>query len=88
MDTLKNQLRAIYIQALQLPIDPADIKDKKLVATLGIDSIAMMEIIVRVENAFHIAIEDADASPELVDSLDAFATYITSKQQNPRTPEA
>ena len=82
MDTTKDQLRAIVARALQLQIDPSDLPDDKLVATLGIDSIGMLEIIVRVENVFRITVEDADMSPDLIDSLDTLAVYITNKKKN------
>lgn len=82
MDEIKTRLRAIIVEALQLQIDPKAVKDTNLVATLGIDSIGTLEIIVRVENAFRITVEDADVSPALVDSLDTLAAYVTSKQKD------
>ena len=40
------------------------------------------EILTRIENTFHIIVDDADVSPTLVDSLDTLAAYITAKQSN------
>jgi acyl carrier protein len=82
VDETKTQLRALIVKALQLQIDPTEVKDTDLVATLGIDSIGVLEIIVRVENAFRITIDDADASLALVDSLDTLAAYVISKQKD------
>jgi acyl carrier protein len=39
-----------------------------------------MEIITRVENTFHITIEEEDVSLTLVDSLDTFANYVQAKR--------
>lgn len=88
MDDIKTQLRTLFVQALHLQIDPTEVKDTNLVATLGIDSIGMLEILVRVENAFRITIDDADMSPALVDSLEALAAYITDRQADRRGPGA
>jgi acyl carrier protein len=82
VDETKTQLRALIVKALQLQIDSTEVKDTDLVATLGIDSIGVLEIIVRVENAFRITIDDADASLALVDSLDTLAAYVISKQKD------
>ena len=62
----------------------SQIGEKNLVAQLGIDSIGLMEILTRVENRFHITIEEEDVSSTLVDSLDTFAKYVHAK----RTREA
>ena len=86
MDDIKTQLRTLFVQALHLQIDPTEVKDTNLVATLGIDSIGMLEILVRVENAFRITIDDADMSPALVDSLEALAGYITDRQADRQGP--
>jgi acyl carrier protein len=88
MDETKTRLRALIVKALQLQIDPTDVKDTNLVTSLGIDSIGALEIIVQVENAFRISIDDADASPALVDSLDTLAAYIISKQKDRQGPGA
>jgi acyl carrier protein len=80
MQEIKTALREVFITALRLDINPADIGKADLIAQLGIDSIVLMEIITQVENRFGIIIEDEDVSPALVDSLDTFAAYIAKKQ--------
>lgn len=81
MEDIKNKLREIFVQALRLSIPPSEIGDKNLVATLGIDSINSLEILIWVEDDFKIKIEDEDLSPQLIDSLDILAAYIVERRQ-------
>lgn len=80
MQEIKTALREVFVEALRLDLNPAHIGEADLIAQLGIDSIVLMEILTQVENRFEIIIEDEDVSPALVDSLDAFASYIAKKQ--------
>jgi acyl carrier protein len=76
MEPMKEQLRSIFVKALRLAPEKANIGDSNLVRTLGIDSISTMEILIWVEDEFGIVIEDQDLSPKLVDSLDVLAAYV------------
>ena len=80
MEEIKAALREILVETLRLPIDPIHVGESDLVAQLGIDSIGLMEIITRVENRFHITVEEEDISPTLVNSLDTFAVYVKKKK--------
>ena len=82
MEDIKSGLRELFVATLHLPISPAEVGDTNLVANLGIDSIGVMELLTRVENQFNILIDDADVSPDLVDSLNTLADYITQKKSN------
>lgn len=82
MEDIKAALREIFVETLRLPIDPIQVGESDLVSRLGIDSIGLMEILTRVENRFHITIEEEDLSPALVDSLDAFAGYVKKRQDS------
>jgi acyl carrier protein len=79
MEEIKAALREIFVETLRLPIDPSQVGESDLVAHLGIDSIGLMEIITRVENRFHITVEEEDISPTLVNSLDTFSAYVKKK---------
>ena len=80
MEEIKAALREILVETLRLPIDPIHVGESDLVAQLGIDSIGLMEIITRVENRFHITVEEEDIVPMLVNSLDTFAVYVKKKK--------
>lgn len=80
MNTIKSALRTLFVAVLHLDIPPSEVGELNLIATLGIDSLAAMEIITRVENQFNIRIDDTDVSPVLVDSLATLEAYIVKKQ--------
>ena len=81
MEEIKAALREILVETLRLPIDPEQVGESDLVAQLGIDSIGLMEIITRVEQRFHIAVEEEDIPSTLVNSLDTFAAYVKKKKE-------
>jgi acyl carrier protein len=82
MEHIKSGLRELFVDTLRLPIAPAEMAETNLIADLGIDSIGAMELLTRVENRFHILIDDADVSPALVDSLDTLSNYIAQKKSD------
>jgi acyl carrier protein len=82
METIKSSLRDLFVDTLRLPISPAEMAETNLIADLGIDSIGAMELLTRVENHFHILIDDADVPLSLVDSLDTLADYIARKKSD------
>ena len=80
MQDIKHTLREIFVQTLRLQADPAQLQETDLIAQLGLDSIAALEIITQVEHRFQITIDDDDISPTLVDSLDTLSAYIAKKR--------
>lgn len=80
MQDIKTTLRDLLVSTLRLQIAPSDIGETGLIAQLGIDSLGTLEILTRIENTFHIIVDDTDVSPALVDSLDTLAAYIAAKQ--------
>jgi len=79
MTDIKEQLRTIYVEALRINRPPESIPGENLTATLGLDSINSLEVLIFVENHFKIQIDDEDLSVTLVDSLDGLADYIEKK---------
>jgi acyl carrier protein len=82
MEHIKSDLRALFVDTLRLTISPDDMGETNLVAELGIDSISAMELLTRVENKFHIVVDDADVSPALVNSLNTLSDYIAQKKSD------
>lgn len=79
MTDIKSQLRSIIVQVLHLNQAPESIPESSLTATLGLDSINSLELLIWVENHFKICIDDEDLSVALVDSLDVLASYVAKK---------
>lgn len=56
---------------------PAD--DESLIAAGIIDSTGVLELVAFIEDSFGITVEDAEITPENLDSIDAIALYIQQK---------
>ncbi|MGE5632571.1 MAG: acyl carrier protein [Caulobacteraceae bacterium] len=52
-----------------------------LIETLGINSIASIEIIVRLENKLDIEFDDENLSPEIMESVSSLADHIEELQK-------
>jgi acyl carrier protein len=74
--TVIQQLRQIYIQALRLHVKPEDLPDNDLLAALHIDSVMVLEILISVETAFSLEIDNASLSLNVLNSFEAFADYL------------
>jgi len=80
--TIIQQLRQIYIQALRLHVKPEDLPDNDLLAALHIDSVMVLEILISVETAFGIEIDNASLSVNILNSFEAFADYLQTVHAN------
>jgi acyl carrier protein len=54
--------------------------DEDLLASDQLDSQGMMELVAFIEESFAIEVGDEDLTPENFKSVDAIASYVTSKQ--------
>jgi acyl carrier protein len=80
-EDLKRRLKVLLIEGLKLEDKrPEDIDDRApiFVEGLGLDSIDALELVVLVEEHFHVTIPDEDVGKEAFASLDALATFILS----------
>lgn len=84
MSQTKEKLKSVLIKALRLECGPEAIPESNVAEQLGIDSIKSLEFLVWVENEFGIAIDDADLSVQLIDSLDTLASYVETKAAAPQ----
>jgi acyl carrier protein len=78
---IKDRLRKLLVDSLELGRDPATVPDRNLVAELGLDSINTIEFLIWVESEFQLEIADEDLSVELIDDLDRLAGYVEARQQ-------
>lgn len=72
-------LKEIIIESLELQKTKEEIEGSDLINELNINSIDALEILVRVENKYDIAIPDEDLSVALIRSLEDFANYIIAR---------
>ncbi len=81
MDTLKNQLKAQIIEALNLEdLQPEDIQnDQPLFGEgLGLDSIDALELIVLLDKQYGIKLSNPKEGKAIFQSIDSMAEYIAA----------
>lgn len=79
MDDLKQRVKAMMIERLKLEgMEPGDIEDEAPLfgAGLGLDSIDALELVLGVEQAFGVRIEDEAAGLEAFRNTDALTAFI------------
>lgn len=78
-DELKHRLKAMIVEGLKLEDKrPEDIDDAApiFVDGLGLDSIDALELVVLVEDNFHVTIPDEEVGQQAFASIDALADFI------------
>ena len=59
--TLESKLKEMIVERLFLPVVPQDIQtDASLIDAYGVDSVCLLELVVGLEEAFGLVIEDGD----------------------------
>jgi acyl carrier protein len=78
-DQLKQRLKTLLVEGLKLEDKlPEDIDDAApiFVDGLGLDSIDALELVVLVEEHFHVTIPDEDVGKQAFASINALADFI------------
>ncbi len=84
MEKLMEQLKAQIIEQLSLQhLKPEDIGDDQplFVDGLGLDSIDALELIVLLQQQYHIKLSNAEDGPKVFQSVRTMATYIKNHQE-------
>ncbi len=80
-EQLKAQIKGLIVAALGLDVDPAEIPDDEaLFGGMELDSMATLEIVAAIEEAFGIAVKDDELTVELFGSVNALAEYVVGKR--------
>lgn len=70
----------MIVERLFLPVDPKTIADAApLMETYDIDSVALFELVVGLEDEFGISMEDLDFSPATFESVNSIAALVEAK---------
>ena len=78
---LEKKLKEMLVERLFLQIAPTDIEnDKNLMDSYGVDSVAVMEMAVGMEEEFGVSFEGMEFNMAHFQSIDAMARYVRSKQ--------
>ncbi|WP_406153104.1 phosphopantetheine-binding protein [Streptomyces sp. NBC_01023] len=77
MDEIKDRLRKVLVDSIELSVAPSEVPDRGLVEALGLDSIDTIKFLIWVESEFGVEIADEDLSIKLIDDLDPLADYVS-----------
>jgi acyl carrier protein len=79
-DELKPKLKAMIVERLFLNVAPEDIKDDEpLMETYNIDSVALFEVVVGLEEDFGVSMEDDEFSLDLFENVNSVADFVSKK---------
>ncbi|GGB14579.1 acyl carrier protein [Puia dinghuensis] len=81
LDSIKEKLRGVIVDDLDANIDIRDLRDDISLYDdgLGLDSIAIINLIVLVEKKFDINFEEHEISSNIFGSIDHLSRFISSK---------
>lgn len=78
--TVETKLKDMIVERLFLNVAPADIAvDASLVDAYGVDSVCLLELVVGLEEAFGIVIEDSDFDVRNFISVAALRDFVLAR---------
>ena len=81
-DATKQEIKELLVERLFLRVKPEDIPDDAaLLDTLGIDSVALFELVVGLEDVYGITFEEDEFRLSLFQNVNSIADFVESKQQ-------
>jgi acyl carrier protein len=78
---LKSQIKQMIVERLFLNVEPGDIADDApLMETFGIDSVALFELVVGLEDEFGVVMDDVDFQIDTFRTVNSIAAFVQEKQ--------
>lgn len=81
---IKGRIKRVLINKLLEGFKPEDIQDDAPLIELGVgvDSVATLELIVALEEEFHIAIDESEVDQELISTINTISDYISKRMKS------
>jgi len=80
-EALKSEIKDLLVERLFLRVKPEDIPDTApLLETLGIDSVALFELVVGLEDVYGITFEEEEFRLSLFQNVESIANFVEQKQ--------
>jgi len=81
-DALRSEVKELLASGLRLQVAAADIPEDSPIFgdTLGLDSIDALELVVLVEDRFHVSIPDEDVGRRAFASVNALVDFILAER--------
>ncbi len=77
---IESKLKDMIVERLFLHVAPADIpNDASLIETYGVDSVCLLELVVGLEEAFGIVVEDGDFDVRNFVSVAALRDFVKAR---------
>ncbi len=81
VNVLKSRLKAMIVERLFLDIEPTDIADDTpLMQTYDVDSVALFELVVGLEEEFGVAMDEVDFQIDTFQDVNSIAAFVRDKQ--------
>jgi acyl carrier protein len=82
LTALKAEIKQLIVDRLKLEVEPASIADAQPLfgEGLGLDSIDALELVLGVEQAFGVKIEDEEMGAQALSSVDSLADFVVRKR--------
>jgi acyl carrier protein len=82
--SLERRIRDLVVERLELELEPAAIDPASdLKEDVGLDSAALLEVVVALEEAFGIAVGVEDVTEDNFRSVAAIASFVERRQRDP-----
>jgi acyl carrier protein len=82
LDTLRAEIKQLIVERLKLEVEPASIADDQPLFGdgLGLDSIDALELVLGIEQAFGVKVEDEEMGEKALSSVNALADFVVAKR--------
>ena len=81
MNELKSQIKHMIVERLFLNVEADEIPDDApLMETYGIDSVALFELVVGLEEEFDVVMEDVEFQIDTFRTVNSIAEFVSEKQ--------